>query len=1109
MTTPPSPVGLKLRSSLLMGSFLLASVATAGCHSSPIATNATIDVTVDLDSSLALNSVVITAMAPGKMQLAKSFSVTNATTSVRWTILVADVTTGFQATISATGLKGTATQVTYAATVQVVQDQVVDVTLKLESTCAGVSCAAGTQCDESACEPLPNFTPDLDGGMAKDGAGDVSSLPVTDAADSHGEPDAGSDADSGPRTDAGLDVTLDVGSDASGDLTPEAPPKVAQGDACQTTSDCQTGLSCDKDKVCCESACADVCVACVQSLTGKSDGTCAAVTAGKDPFDDCPASMPELCGVDGTCDGHGACSKYGSNQTCSSAACAGAMFTPTGTCNGTGQCVTGSAVNCMQSTCSATSGCTGACGADTDCVTGSYCAGTACTVKKNDGDACMTSHECTNGFCVDSVCCQSACSGACQACSAALTGGTSGRCLAVMAGQDPHDNCSSAGTICGQDGACDGNGGCRFGVRGATCGDPACAASTSILTNVATCDGAGTCAPGTAGPCPSSLKCASATTCKTTCAGDVDCLDGNYCTGGACVPKKTSGQSCSAGNQCGSTFCVDQTCCDQACNGVCQTCGSGTCSTVKGGDDPDHCPGTCDTDGTCRAKQGQTCQTVSVMAGCVSTAHCAPDGYCCDQPCGNSCQACDISGSLGICTPVANGPPHGNRISCGTDAQCAGSCNGLASGLCSYPTKNCNPGPTCSGTNAVGQSACSSGTCVTPAPQACATGYICSGTACKTSCASDSDCLPSYFCSGGTCHLDAVSISSGADHTCALLVDGTIRCWGLNANGQLGNGTMTDSLIPVGVNGLSGVTAISAGGVHTCALLSDSTVRCWGGLDGGDQLGNGSIGLSASAVVVTGLSRVTAISAGSSDTCALISDGTVNCWGDNSRGELGNGTTMNSSVPVGGNGLTGVTAISVGGASACALLSDGTIRCWGDGQSGELGDGTFTSSLVPVGMNGLSNVTAIAASDFPNCALLSNGTVRCWGYNASGALGNGDNTDLSSNVPVVVSGLGGVGGLSAVLAISSGDGFACALLSGGSIVCWGFGGQLGDGTSTQSSVPVAVKGLSAVTKVSAGGDQACALLSNGSVSCWGLNFDGNLGDGTTDNVLTPVAVIGW
>jgi alpha-tubulin suppressor-like RCC1 family protein len=1117
MTTPAD---LKLRSfvlsTALIGGLLFASLGTSGCHSSAIATNAEIDVTVDVDAALALDHVTITATAPTKMPLPKTFAVTSATTSVEWTVKVAGVTTGFEATVTAAGIKGADTLVTYAATAQVGPGQTVAVHLKLTTRCTSVSCAVGLQCDDGTCTPPPSFHPDTDGGAPGDGSVDVADGSTPDVSDGRGIADAGPDThtDSGSERgpDSGLDTASEAGSDVAGDLPPEAPPKIAKGDACQATAECQAGLSCDdRDKVCCDSACADTCMACTKALTGQSDGTCAAVTAGKDPYDDCAQTVAETCGTDGTCDGKGTCNKYGNNQACSPAKCSGTQFTPAGSCDGTGQCAIGPPSDCMQSTCSATNGCTGACATDTDCLTGSYCQGTTCTVKKNNGDSCAQGHECKNNFCVDSFCCENACNGACMACSAALTGSTtSGRCLPVTNGQDPHSSCAPDSTICGRDGACDGNGACRVATRGLTCGDPICATSTSILTTAATCDGAGICGPGTAGACPNSLKCASATTCKTSCAADADCLDGSYCASGACIPKKTSGQSCSAGNQCGSTFCVDQTCCDQACNGVCQACGSGTCTAVKGGDDPDHCPGTCDTDGTCRAKQGQTCQTVSVSAGCVSTSFCAPDGYCCDQKCGNSCQACDISGSLGICTSVANGPPHGNRTSCGTDAQCAGTCNGLASGLCSYPTKNCSPGPGCSGTSSVGQSACSGGTCATPAPQSCAMGYICSGTACKTSCASDADCLPSYFCSGNTCHLDAVAISSGGAHTCALLVDGTIRCWGANGNGQLGNGTMTSSLVPVGVSGLSGVTAISAGNVHTCALLSDSTVRCWGGTyTNALELGNGGIGPSAIPVVVTGLSSVTAISAGNGNTCALISGGAANCWGFNSNGQFGNNTTISSGIPVGGNGLTGVVAISVGGSSVCALLSDGTIRCWGDNRSGELGNGTLTSSLLPTGMNSLINVTAISASDFPNCALLSNGTLSCWGYNASGALGNGDNTDLYSDVPVAVSGLGGVGVLGAVLAISSGDGVACALLSGGSVVCWGFGGSLGDGTSIQSSVPVAVKGLSGVTKISAGSDQTCALLSNGSVSCWGLNFAGNLGNGTTDNVLIPVAVNGW
>jgi alpha-tubulin suppressor-like RCC1 family protein len=288
-----------------------------------------------------------------------------------------------------------------------------------------------------------------------------------------------------------------------------------------------------------------------------------------------------------------------------------------------------------------------------------------------------------------------------------------------------------------------------------------------------------------------------------------------------------------------------------------------------------------------------------------------------------------------------------------------------------------------------------------------------------------------------------------------------------------------------------------------CAPLLGGTVECWGDNDDG-QLGNGTTTNSSTAVAVSGLNGVTALSVGNESACALLSGGTVECWGDNSYGALGNGTTTNSSTPVAVSGLSGVTALSVGDLSACALLSNGTVECWGYNGYGQLGNGTTTNSSTPVAVSGLSGATAISVGggELSACALLSGGTVECWGANNAGQLGNG--TTTSSLTPVAVSGLNGA------TAISTGGGLgdACALLSGGTVECWGdnYYGELGNGTTTDSSTPVAVSGLSGVTAISVGGGASpCALLSGGTVECWGRNDYGELGNGTTTSSSTPVA----
>ena len=344
------------------------------------------------------------------------------------------------------------------------------------------------------------------------------------------------------------------------------------------------------------------------------------------------------------------------------------------------------------------------------------------------------------------------------------------------------------------------------------------------------------------------------------------------------------------------------------------------------------------------------------------------------------------------------------------------------------------------------------------------------------------------------------AIATGGAHSCALAADGTVSCWGKDDAGQLGNGLVTTSATstPVTVVGLSGVTAITAGTGHTCALTTDRTVHCWGDNSAG-QLGDGTTTNSATPVSVVGLSGVTAITAGFGHTCALTADQTVHCWGDNYDGQLGDGTKWtNSATPVTVVGLSGVTAITAGYANSCALTRDGTAHCWGNNWT--------SSSLTPVTVPGLSGVTAITAGWYHSCALTGDGLAHCWGENDYGQLGDG--STVNSVAPVVVS------GLTSVTAITAGYGNSCAVTRGGTGYCWGanYYGQLGNGTTSQTANPVpgVVSGLAGVTAVSldAGSSHACALTAAHTVHCWGYNYSGQLGDGTTTNRTTAVATVG-
>ncbi|MBK7743710.1 MAG: fibronectin type III domain-containing protein [Betaproteobacteria bacterium] len=236
---------------------------------------------------------------------------------------------------------------------------------------------------------------------------------------------------------------------------------------------------------------------------------------------------------------------------------------------------------------------------------------------------------------------------------------------------------------------------------------------------------------------------------------------------------------------------------------------------------------------------------------------------------------------------------------------------------------------------------------------------------------------------------DATAVALGGLHTCALANVGATYCWGNNASGQLGNFTQTSSAVPVRVTVLgSNVLSIAAGADHSCAVGGSGTVGCWGSnafgqLGTGDKVDRGS-------PPPGGIGTGVAVVAGDAHSCSLTSNGGVKCWGSNSHGQLGDDSTTERLVPVDVVGLaTGVTAIAAGGSHTCALLSSGGVKCWGRNADAQLGDNSTIQRLTPVDVVGLdSGVTAIAAGLNHSCALTALGEARCWGNNANGQLGD-------------------------------------------------------------------------------------------------------------------------
>ena len=349
--------------------------------------------------------------------------------------------------------------------------------------------------------------------------------------------------------------------------------------------------------------------------------------------------------------------------------------------------------------------------------------------------------------------------------------------------------------------------------------------------------------------------------------------------------------------------------------------------------------------------------------------------------------------------------------------------------------------------------------------------------------------------------LQVKDISTGILHSCAVTPAGAAKCWGLNSSGQLGDNSKTSKAYPVTVTSLSsGVNRIYAGSMHTCALMNAGTVKCWGSNAFG-QLGDGTNTDRINPVDVPGLSNVVELDISRHETCALLSSGGVKCWGRNAQGQLGVGDTIARNTPTDVSGLTsGVQQIVLGGYHACALMTTGTLKCWGGNSEGQLGNGTGISTLVPADIPGVTGGVYLAAGEVHSCIAITGGSVKCWGRNSSGQLGNGSTT--GSAVPVLVSGISGVSKLSAS------DSHTCAVQGSGSASCWGANtsGQLGNGTETDSSTPQPVVGHSGLSQISVGGVHTCARAISGDALCWGANAAGQLGLRNSLNKSVPTDV---
>lgn len=659
--------------------------------------------------------------------------------------------------------------------------------------------------------------------------------------------------------------------------------------------------------------------------------------------------------------------------------------------------------------------------------------------------------------------------------------------------------------------ACDGS---TVTVAPAICGD-------GQLEQLETCDDANVIAgDGCSEACQieSAWRCeGQPSSCEPLCQSASDCDDDNPCTDDVC----------SATGVCGHAN--NGAACDDGvfCNGV-DTCDAGTCT--HGGDPcsgESECSDSCDEiDDDCFADEG---------LGCID------DGNVCTD---NVCNA------LGACVAVNNTASCDDGVFCNGVDTCSG-------GSCSHTGDPCSSGTECADN-------CdeTDDDCFADEGQACTDdGSVCTDNVCSAlgacaavnntaSCDDGLYCNGDDTCAGGVCGhsgspcgadgcdesgdvcgagMRFVSVTPGWLHSCGLTADGTAYCWGLDSQGQLGNGPLLtdsqDTPSPVDTSTMTGNKAfihLAAGESHTCGIAADGAAYCWGAGSYG-RLGNGSSSNEESPSpvdisTITGNSAFVQISGSFYHTCAVMADGRAYCWGRDLNGALGNG------VFVGADQLSpsAVSTSGIGGSKAfvqietavgytCAVMADGAGYCWGNDNSGELGNGSesgnqYTPSQVDTStISGNKAFVQISGGGSHTCAVTADGLAYCWGLDSAGRVGDGGAAGSSFASPVAVD-MSPIAADAAFVQVSAGLAHSCGTTSDGAAYCWGSDSNsaLGNGLVLTSDQPspspvdvTSIAGSTAFVEVYALRLHTCGLTTDGVAHCWGSDSNGQLGNGST------------
>ena len=575
--------------------------------------------------------------------------------------------------------------------------------------------------------------------------------------------------------------------------------KRPQGAACVEGTQCSSGFC--ADGLCCNVACTGACLSCNQP---DMLGECAPVGAGvPDPHMLCRKDSPETCGQSGVCNGQGGCAKYSPDTVCKLGVCDGEFnFIPPSTCDGEGTCQAATSISCSPSRCMGTQ-CIRTCTSNDACVAGKACLNGSCG-KFGPGQSCDQNAQCESNFCVDGVCCDSACTEICKTCSSPTA---RGKCMPAAKGATDPMCPTTPASSCGTDGKCDGAGECSKYDPTTTCRAPKCDPTSNTATMAAKCDD---------GVCPIDVEshscdpfqgCAG-NSCVGTCGSDRQCSGGLFCTAGSCG-KRPQGGKCNGPDDCTNGLCYQGFCCNAVCDGVCKTCAlagkQGTCSNVpKGGVDVD---GRCPVGGCTNGCNAGACVKSANHSVCGDMAICVSDSA-------RNFSECDANGNClprnnqmcAAATPVCKDgacvkPNKPNGEACLNGGECAsgqcvagtggGICCNMACAKCNQCNLNgigCTPktGDTCPTNEACKDGACAPNCAVGTMPCTVAGGTVCIGDfptnpshcgACNVKCNTTTE-----TCKNGACECTGTKTACmvGAKKVCVETDSDKAHCGGCN-----------------------------------------------------------------------------------------------------------------------------------------------------------------------------------------------------------------------------------------------------------------------------------------------------------------------------------------